>query len=86
MGRSLPFAMLYSFLLDTLILRATGGACNANLQVVFSHVLHVFSQHLFGLNPLSVNGMHKILFDHMHFNLSHSLTFGCYYSRSILIY
>ena len=31
-------------------------ACNPNLQVVFTHVSHICSQHSFGL-PLRMNGM-----------------------------
>ena len=39
-----------------------------NLQVVITHASHVCSQHLIGL-PLRVNGMHRTLFDHAHFDL-----------------
>ena len=37
---------------------ATRGAHNPNLQVVITHVLHVCSQHSFGI-PLRMNGTHK---------------------------
>ena len=39
-----------------------------NLQVVITHASHVCSQHLIGL-PLRMNGMHRTLFDHAHFDL-----------------
>ena len=39
-----------------------------NLQVVITHASHVCSQHSFGL-PLRMNGMHRTLFDHAHFDL-----------------
>ena len=54
-----------SLLFVAISLRATRGACNPNLQVVITHVLHVRSQHSFGL-PLRINGMHKTQFDLAH--------------------
>ena len=49
----------------------TRGACNPNLQVVVMHVLHVCSQHSFGL-PLRMYimyGMHITQFDPARLNL-----------------
>ena len=57
-----------SLLFVAISLRATRGACNPNLQVVITHVLHVRSQHSFGL-PLRMNGMHKTQFDLAHLDL-----------------
>ena len=47
----------------SIILRATRGACNRNLQVVITHASYVCSQHSFG-PPLRMfsNGMHKTHF------------------------
>ena len=39
-----------------------------NLQVVITHASHVCSQHLIGLRQ-RMNGMHRTLFDHAHFDL-----------------
>ena len=51
-----------------LILRATRGARNPNLQVVITRASHVCSQHSFGL-PLRINGMHRTQFDHARLDL-----------------
>ena len=50
------------------LLQATRGARNPNLQVVIMHASHVCSQHLFGL-PLRMNGMHRTHFDQAHLDL-----------------
>ena len=66
-----------------LLLWATRGACNPNLQVVFMHASHICSQHLFGL-PLRMNGMHLMQFDHMHSELISLVTWSyvfCHLSR-----
>ena len=44
------------------LLQATRGAHNPNLQVVNMHALHVCSQHSFRL-PLRMNGIHRMHFD-----------------------
>ena len=43
-------------------------ARNPNLQVVIRHASHVCSQHSFEL-PLRLSGMHRMQFDHVHFDL-----------------
>ena len=50
------------------LLRATRGAHNPNLEVVITYALHLCSQHLFGL-PLRMNGMHRMQFHHVCFDL-----------------
>ena len=51
-----------------MLLLATRGARNLNLQVVIKHASHVCGQHSFGL-PLRMNGMHKTQSDHARFDL-----------------
>ena len=48
-----------------MLLRATKGARDPNLQVVITYASHVCSQHSFGL-PLRIYGMH---FDHARLDL-----------------
>ena len=62
--------MSYSTSLDgiKLLLRATRGARNPNLEVVITRASHVYSQHSFGL-PLRMNGMHITQFDHARLDL-----------------
>ena len=47
-----------------LLLRATRGARNPNIQVIITHAWHVCRQHSFGLPP-RMNGMHRKKFDHV---------------------
>ena len=51
-----------------MLLRATRGALNPNVQVVITHASHVCSQLSFGL-PLKMNGMHRTQFDDARLNL-----------------
>ena len=53
---------------EKLLLRATKGACNSNLQVVVTHASHVCSQHSFGL-PIRMYGKHRKHFDHARLDL-----------------
>ena len=55
-------------LCKVILLRATRGAHNPNLQVVITHVSHGCSQHLFGL-PLRMYGMHRTHFNHTHLDI-----------------
>ena len=50
----------------TVILQATRGACNPNLQFAITHALHIHlcSQHSFGL-PLRTSGMYRMQSDHV---------------------
>ena len=52
-----------------ILLRATEGARNPNLQVVITHASHVCSQQSFEL-PLKMNGMHRTQFGQARFGLS----------------
>ena len=52
-----------------ILLRATKGARNPNLQVVITHASHVCSQQSFEL-PLKMNGMHRTQFGQARFGLS----------------
>ena len=52
-----------------ILLRATKGARNPNLQVVITHASHVRSQQSFEL-PLKMNGMHRTQFGQAPFGLS----------------
>ena len=60
MKRHLAFTVFF--------LQATRGSGNPNLQVVITHVWHVYSQHSFGL-PVRMNGMHRAQFDHARLDL-----------------
>ena len=51
-----------------LLLRATRGARNPNIQAVITRASHVCSQHLFGL-PLQMYGMYRTIFDHARLDL-----------------
>ena len=48
---------------ELILLRATRGAHNPNLQVVVTHASHACNQHSVGLE-LRMNGMHRTQFDH----------------------
>ena len=51
-----------------MLLRATRGALNPNVQVVITHALHACSQLSFGL-PLRMNVMHRTQFNHARLDL-----------------
>ena len=51
-----------------ILLRATRGARNPNLQVVITYASYVCSQRSFGL-PLRMYGMHRTHFDHARLEL-----------------
>ena len=59
---------VYNFIRNILLLRATRGARNPNLQVVITHASHVCSHHSFEF-PLKMNGMHRTQFDHARLDL-----------------
>ena len=61
-------SLFRSLILHNDFLMVTRGARNPNLQGVITHVLHLCSQDSFGF-PLRMNGMLKMQFDHMCFNL-----------------
>ena len=51
-----------------LLLRATRGTCNPNVQVVITHALHACSQRSFGI-PLRMNVLHRTQFNHARLDL-----------------
>ena len=70
-GQSPP-SLRYSLgklLLSFLLLQATRGARNPNLQVVITHASHVCSQHSFELPLRMMCEMHRAHFDHARLDL-----------------
>ena len=59
-----------------LLLRATRGACNPNLNVAIEHARHACRMMLgrFCGLPLRMNGMNSTQFDHVHLSLDDTMT------------
>ena len=57
-------------------------AHNPNLEVVITHVSHICSQHSFEL-PLRLTGMHRMQFDHVHFDLLSLVIWSCLFWLSV---
>ena len=75
-GCSSALTKQYDTLVGTVLVRkyvllwASRGARNPNLQVVIMHASHVRSQHFVWTSPiLSMNGMHISQYDHAHLDL-----------------